>query len=305
MSSVAQPLAKTPWKQISLVFAGVLHAFGLFVILYAHSKSSYTPFKSKQLYSMAIGWIGTLFYILAAAETLQLVDPIGIFGWCNFWLSFGYGILGVSLCFLVMAFRMSRLYYLIVLRQFPEGFRFYYELFLSYLPILLLGIISTAFPGLFIYPLPTAGPHSIDGNVGCLMVSDGITLIYFLAVLIQLIHLWILTFKVSRIASCFNEFKENIIINGCFTLLWCLTSSLNITGLSYEVWGKLLIFWLTTLSGTLVWALPLLPTIIAYLFYREEYLDDFIVGLRHSSRPPELHYGIQVNSKNKYKYSDF
>ncbi|KAJ3334632.1 hypothetical protein HDU91_002625 [Kappamyces sp. JEL0680] len=121
----------------------------------------------------------------------------------------------------------------------------------------------------------------------------------YAVVLFQIIFVWVLTFRVSRVQlKSFNEFRENVISNGIATVLLFLSFGLVLSGLSFSVAGKCILVFGGTLFGIVSWLGPLISPFFGFCFCREQYLARWKRGLRDESLPSGLRYGVHSESSS-------
>ncbi|KAJ3271204.1 hypothetical protein HDV01_006993 [Terramyces sp. JEL0728] len=193
-----------------------------------------------------------------------------------------------------MSYRMRRLYYIIVLAQTAEGYKFWTPMLVPYSIPVFLAVLGSAVPDKFESSRPIVTSSTIDNIPGCTVQLDQLWFLYalFISVFVQLVHTWILTFLVSRVRSAFNEFKENFLINILATILIFLCFGLVFSGASFYQWGKISILMCGSLYTFVADVGPLVAPLIGFLVDKDTYEREWKRGLRDESLPQDLNYSI-------------
>jgi hypothetical protein len=165
-------------------------------------------------------------------------------------------VFGVSLYLSVMMYRLNKLYVLTIINtksiSTPSKVQLWGPVVGFHFPVLILGIVAAIFPDTFI----TAYPQDIlNLGLGCHFKDNVYIIFLFLAVGIQVSYCYYLNWKISRIRSAFNEFRENQFALVFSTILFAI--DIIVVLVFYEnnyLWN--IIIWICNLgaSNTLLWA---------------------------------------------------
>ncbi|KAJ3325564.1 hypothetical protein HDV06_003334 [Boothiomyces sp. JEL0866] len=289
------------WKKATLSVA-VLVMFAAFLVLAnAVYNRKWQPFKSKQLKVLCVAFVGGLCYMIALLQMYQIVDQSGAFGICHLWFLWFQMVFGCCLTTSVLGYRMRRLYFLIKQTKAAKGFWFWFPLVAFYVPTPLLAILAEIFPSTYVTPSPTVMPDSKDGIPGCVVYPSVAWYLYalYFAVLLQVIHLWILTFMVARIRASFNEFKENVIINIISTVLLFLSLGLVVVGFNNTPSGKVILLFLGAVFSFSAAIGSLIAPTFGFFFYKDLYLAAWKKGMRDENLPSGLAYDSTTHATQK------
>ncbi|KAJ3312593.1 hypothetical protein HDV04_002910 [Boothiomyces sp. JEL0838] len=234
------------WKKATLAVAVIVMFAAFLVLANALYNRKWQPFKSKQLEVLCVAYVGGLCYMISLLQMYQIVDQTGAFAVCHLWFLWFQLVFGCCLTTSVLGYRMRRLLFLIQQTKMAKGFWFWFPLVAFYLPTPLLVILGEIFPSTYVTVTPTVLPDSTNGIPGCVVYPSAAWYMYalYFAVLLQVIHLWILTFMVARIRASFNEFRENLIINIVSTVLLFLSLGLVVVGFNNTPVGKVILLFM-------------------------------------------------------------
>lgn len=173
-----------------------------------------------------------------------------------FWIIFAQIVFGVSLYLSVMMYRLNKLYIVTVVntKSFAGAgpLRLWGPVIGFHFPVFMLGMLSVILPDMFITP----HPEDILGlGLGCHFKSYLYIKLLFSAVGLQTCYCFYLNWKVSRIRSAFNEFRENQFALVFSTILFAI--DIVVVLVFYQnnyLWN--LIVWICNLaaSNALLWA---------------------------------------------------
>jgi hypothetical protein len=187
------------------------------------------------------------------------------------------------------------MYFILVLGRDPKGCKFWGILISFFAPSILLGLLAVALPNQILTVTPQIYPGHEEVGPFCYVPFKPYKLIMFGNTFLQLLLVLYLNKKVMDIRPAFNEFKENQL--AFWILLTMLSASFGLNFGAHQVWyGKMIISFANLIaSNVLVWVILAKPVWGCYR-YPKEYLAQWKTGLRDENLPPQLLYGVRMNS---------
>ncbi|KAI8896870.1 hypothetical protein BC833DRAFT_595806 [Globomyces pollinis-pini] len=285
------------WKGILIFLAAIAFIITWMAMILILVRINWKPFKSKQPYVLLVSLVASTFWWIGSAQSLGVIPQVGIFSDCAFWTIWIQLVFGVQLAITCMAYRLLRLYYILVLSKVPDTIVFPLIIFLSHLPSVILGILPILRPNYYVTQFPSpikanpTGPPACDFTIHPYYIN-----VMFSCAGVGLVVLSFLNYKISRVRRAFNEFKEINTALYVLTVILLLNVALNAAGFqNYDAGKGFSLLTQIVACMTMFWSI-MFASVRGYLTDKDGYFSQWKQGLKDESLPSALQYGAEGTS---------